>query len=223
MKFTPNLVAGIAITILGSVLLLDRLEVMEIQQVLHLWPILLTLFGISIVVQAWKGESPAVGTSAGRPVIGPGFVLFLVVVTILATRVDGRRFTPTGTPADSEVSVVAIMGRDDRISTSPSFRGADMTTVMGRTRLDLREATLAPTGEATIDVFGMMGAVEVIVPEGWVVDVQTRTIMGGVQDRRRSPRGPAPAAPGGEATERSGAPRLVIRGTVVMGGLVIRL
>jgi len=252
MKFTPNLVAGIAITILGSVLLLDRLGLMEIQQVLHLWPVLLTLFGLSIVVQAWKGETATGGVGAGRPIIGPGFVLFLVVVSILATRVDGRRFTPGGTPTDSEISMVAIMGHDDRVSLAPSFRSADMTSVMGRTRLDLRKATLAPTGEVTIDVLGMMGAVEVMVPGNWVVDVQARAIMGGVEDKRRTPitgrdeetqqtmerdqtpaardrasagpsQDPVAAPTAGETAQRSGAPRLVIRGTVVMGALVIRL
>jgi hypothetical protein len=250
MKFTPNLVVGVAITILGSVLLLDRLDMLEIRQVLHLWPILLTLFGISIIVQAWKGDTAPFGAPAGRPIVGPGLVLFLVVVTILATRVDGRRFTPVGAPTDSDISVVGIMGRDERVSTSPALRGGSMTTVMGRTRLDLRQATLAPTGEAVIDVFGMMGSVDVLVPEEWTVDVQAWAIMGGVQDRRkgqiasrerekeqtieqgqtpalqdRGPDGssrPEPATPSAGATAQQG-PKLVIRGTVVMGGLVVRL
>ncbi len=234
MKFTPNLVVGVAITILGAVLLLDRFDVLELRQVLHLWPILLTLFGISVVVQAWKGDTAPLGSAAGRPMVGPGFVLFLVVTTILATRVDGRRLTRAGTPADSEISVVAIMGRDDRVSTSTSFRRADMTTLMGRSRLDLRHA-VPEADEVVIDVFGMWGATELLVPPGWTVDVQAWTVAGGVEDKRRAGTPPADAAPASApaavqdgpaavpAADPPAAPRrLVIRGGVLMGAVVIR-
>ena len=217
MKLTPNLVVGIAITIAGTVLLLDRLGLLEVQQVLHLWPVLLTLFGVSIVVQAWKGGTTSANADAGRPIVGPGFVLFLVIATVLATRVDGRRFTPSGSPTDADIFMVGIMGRDERVNVSPAFRGAEMTTVMGRARLDLRKATLASDGEPTIDIFGMMGAVEVIVPEGWTVDVQAHTIMGGVEDKRK----PSPEGQEGGVSPPT-APRLVIRGLVLMGALVIR-
>jgi hypothetical protein len=155
-----------------------------------------------------------------------------------------------------------------------------MTSVMGGTRLDLRQAAVAPGEEATVDVFGLMGAVEVIVPETWIVDVQTTAVMGGVRDRRGVAgdtrdddswrarrerrqaarenasaveragrtdlaRGPsaepqAPASPSGaasaaaesaspsaatlpsSATSSAPATRLVLRGVVLMGGLIIR-
>jgi hypothetical protein len=234
MKFTPNLVVGIAITIVGIVLLLDRVELLAIRQVLHLWPVLLTLFGLSIVVQALKGERHGSTDAAGRPIVGPGLVLFLVIVSVIAVRTDGRRFSPSGTATDTDISVVGIMGRDDRVSLSPGFRGAQMTTVMGRTRLDLRQATLAPDGEAIIDVFGMMGTVEVIVPAAWTVDVQAHAIMGGTEDRRRPRQGQEPAsvapgvapgdlpAPPASGASPPAATRLVIRGLVLMGALVIR-
>lgn len=234
MKFTPNLVVGIVITLVGTVLLLDRLELLEMRQILHLWPVLLTLFGLSVIVQAWKGGTNGASASAGRPIVGPGFVLFLVVVTVFAVRADGQRFTRRGAPADTDISLVGIMGHDDRVSLSPAFRGARMTTVMGRTRLDLRKAALGPDGEATIDVFGMMGAVEVFVPEGWTVDVQAHAIMGGVEDKRNQSQTrvsqtadadqPDVERPSEKASTASPptAARVVIRGLVLMGALVIR-
>jgi hypothetical protein len=59
-----------------------------------------------------------------------------------------------------------------------------MTSVMGQTRLDLRQATIAPGSDATVDVFGLMGGVVVLVPETWTVDIQATAVMGGIRDRR---------------------------------------
>jgi hypothetical protein len=124
------------------------------------------------------------------------------------------------------------MVRDHRASEAKPFRGGDVTTVMGRAHLDLRQATIEPGQTAVIDVFGLMGAVVVEVPRDWVVDVESVNVFGGVRDQR-SPVQPAsgdeaPAVPE-EALERpdppavSGQPpRLVLRGFVMMGRLTLR-
>lgn len=260
MKFTPNLVIGLVITLIGVILMLDRLGMLEISQALRLWPVMVTLFGVSIIVQAMRAETSTGNPAGGRPIVGPGFVLFLVVVSVLAWRTEGRSFVRRGDPADAQMSLVGIMGRDDRVSLSNAFSGAEMTTVMGRTRLDLRKATLKTDGEVVVDIFGMMGAVEVIVPETWTVDAQAWAVMGGVEDRRKQParpksgddigdsRGESAVTPlDGAASKTIGStgvtrnppasatlgatttpsvpatqPRLVIRGMVLMGALVIR-
>jgi predicted membrane protein len=78
---------------------------------------------------------------------------------------------------------------------------------MGGVMLDLRKARM--TGEAVLDVFAMWGGVELQVPESWAVDVRVTPLLGGVEDRTRP------------ATDPS-APRLVLRGTVLMGGVEIK-
>lgn len=243
MKFTPNLVVGVVITLVGCVLMLDRLGMVQFGEALRLWPVLLTLFGISVVVQSLRSDTE--GSSGGtRPIVGPGLVLFLVVVGLFAWRTEGRTFVRSGDPADPRVSLVGIMGRDDRVSLSQAFNGAEMTTVMGRTRLDLRKATLATNGEVSVDVFGMMGAVEIVVPSHWIVDTQAWAVMGGIDDRRRKPlattdassskedaktsdarassSGPSTGEPPAALPATDTAPRLVVRGMVLMGALVIR-
>lgn len=240
MKFTPNLVVGVVLTLVGGVLVLDRLGLVEFQQALRLWPVMLVLFGISVIVDALRDDPDAATARYRRPIVGPGFVLVLVVVTVLVTRADQQRFVASGAPADPEMSLVAVMGRDDRVVLSPAFRKAQMTTVMGRTQLDLRRATLATDGEATVDVFGLMGGVEVYVPADWVVDIRAVAVMGASKDERRSadrrrreagsevPASPPAAAPPASAglpdadAASPAPPRLVIRGTVLMGALVIK-
>ena len=242
MRFTPHLVAGVTITLLGTLLLLERLALIDMQNALRYWPVLLTLFGVSIIVQALRGDRDD-GTPGGRSrsTRGFGFVWLFLLVWILSSGRHDRRFSAAGASGDPELTLVGVMSQDSRTSVATAFRGAQMTSVMGRTRLDLRQATIAQGVEATVNVFGLMGGVEVIVPEAWTVDVQTTSVMGGVRDRRGIEDGtseedfrrlrrerrrddagasppPAAPAPGGDVT----ASRLILRGMVVAGGLVIR-
>jgi hypothetical protein len=125
---------------------------------------------------------------------------------------NNARFTES---TSERVGVVSVMGRSDYISRATSFRGANVTNVMGRSDLDLRDATLAPGASATLQVFSMMGAVMVRVPPTWTVETGALTAMGGVRDERsRSLDTPDPNA--------GPAPRLVLRGVVAMGRLTIR-
>ena len=90
------------------------------------------------------------------------------------------------------------------------FRGGEMTSVMGRSDLDLRQTTVAPGEEAVIEVFTLMGGSTIRVPEGWSVEMRAVSIVGGAKDRRSG------------ARDVPGAPRIVVRGFIMMGGLNIR-
>ncbi len=170
----------------------------------------------------------------------------MVLVAILVTQtLRGREVTRemTRTAPGETVSLLGVMSEDRRVSDARPFRGGDMTSVMGGCTLDLRQAMLAPGEEATIDVLTVMGGVVLRVPQAWTVDVRAVPIMGGVRDQRAGVEGrlggrralsdgdvevnePGPAAPVGveqaPPSTNSRAPRLVLRGFVLMGGLVIR-
>lgn len=226
--FAPNVVVGIAMTAVGIVLMLDRLDLMNARDAARYWPILLIMFGASVVLQAFRGgPEGGPGARGQRPIVTPGFVILLVIAGLLAANVlQPRIMARTDGRTDS---VVAVMGRAARTSDSRTFTGSSMTTFMGNSRLDLREAMLAPGAEAIVDVFGMMGAVELIVPEGWVVDVEAVPLMGRVDDSRlrtiRSSSGSAGAQQGDAAAQPAAAvdpPRVVVRGFMMMGRLSIR-
>ena len=239
--FTPNLVVGVAVTLAGGALLLDTLDLMDMRQALRFWPALVILFGASIVAQALRGAQPGTTGASHRPIVGPGFIILLVFLGVMVS----SRLQPPGNnwPDRNGENVIALMSRTDRTSDGEPFRGADMITVMGRSRLDLRDAVLAPGDEAYIDVFGLMGAVDVVVPEGWEVEVEAVPMMGQVRDRRLFPMRlpeltPSPeAVPGSEAADEPAPtlpddaapstasagppPRLILRGFMMMGALTI--
>jgi predicted membrane protein len=117
---------------------------------------------------------------------------------------------------DDSVQVVSVMGRSDHVSRATAFRGANITNVMGRSDVDLRDATLAPGATASVKVFSMMGAVMLRVPPSWTVDTGAISAMGGVRDERPKWSSDTPDAAAGTP------PRLVLRGVVAMGRLTIR-
>jgi predicted membrane protein len=95
-----------------------------------------------------------------------------------------------------------------RTVASQDFRGGELSAFMGGGKLDLRGATLAG-GQAVVSVFALMGGFEIFVPEAWNVIVEVTPFMGGVDIKARTSTDPS-------------APRLVVRGFVMMGGVDIK-
>jgi hypothetical protein len=235
---------GLLITGVGVALTLDRLGVAEARELMRFWPVVLILFGASMVAQAFQPVAPADAGVAGetpadrfrrRRRQGPTgffwFVLLIVGLSIAFADVGPRRILQRRSDSGQEerLKVFALMGEDSRQSFATEFHGADMTTIMGQSRLDLRDAVLAPGEEAVVDVFGMMGEVQLLVPEEWIVDIRTHPFMGGVKDQRvnRLRAGQQPLPRDGLDEPAGGArplnpPRVTVRGFIMMGALVIR-
>ena len=51
---------------------------------------------------------------------------------------------------------------------------------MGGVDVDLRDATLDPTG-ATVELSAVMGGIQLTVPDTWAVDVDAETLAGGFE------------------------------------------
>ena len=125
------------------------------------------------------------------------------------------------------LSVFAFWSGHDRKITSRAFVGGDVTAVMGGAELDLRGATLVKTtGPAVIDLFVMMGGVDLFVPPEWDVVLEATAIMGAIEDKRRGAplsRETAETAQTGEAEGAvSARPKLILRGLVLMGGIELK-
>jgi hypothetical protein len=120
-------------------------------------------------------------------------------------------------PAGSDwVKIIAVLGGVNRVSASPRFRGGDIAAFMGGGRLDLRQATIAPGEEATVDILMLMGGFEIFVPANWVVATPAVPFMASVEDHR------LPVVPTPGAASQADAPRLVLRGFLMMSGIHIR-
>ena len=85
---------------------------------------------------------------------------------------------------------------------------SSFTTLFGDVVLDLREATIGAP-EVTIDAGTVFGDVQVLVPEGVLLEVRSRTLLGSVRQEAG-----VVAAPG--------APRVVLTGGTVFGDVRVR-
>jgi hypothetical protein len=211
----PSLAIGLCVTIIGVALTLDRLQIISAAQILRFWPVGLILLGAAMVAQAfWSGGEAPAGGGHRRGVFRP-FLFFWIMLAIvfgLGQRDRQAFVTRSGSGTGETVSLFSIMGRDNQINSASPFRGGEMTSVMGESVLDLREATIPPGEEAVIDVFTVMGGLVLRVPAEWKVEVQAVPVMGGIKDQRVG------SAEAGTTTP----PRLVVRGSLLMGGLTIK-
>jgi hypothetical protein len=120
-----------------------------------------------------------------------------------ATHGYGTDSQPTIDSGES-ISAVAVLAGIERRVTSPAFRGGELTAVLGGGQIDMREAIPAG-GQAVIDVFAVMGGLEIRVPDSWSIEVRATPVLGAIRDTRSS--------------ASSTGPRLIVRGMVFLGGI----
>ena len=220
IAFGP-LLPGLVLTAVGLAFLLDNLELVDSWTILRFWPVILLVVGLRSLSGARDRGSAVSGTllaAAGALLLldslnlidvdlGDLWPLILVAIgirTLINVMSDSEALSEV---SESEEAAAAFLGAVERRNRSADFRGGSASAFMGGVNLDLTEADIAGQ-RAVIHVFAMMGGLEIRVPEEWTVEVGVTSIMGGVEDKTRGP----------AAT----AKRLVLKGTVIMGGIEIR-
>lgn len=96
-----------------------------------------------------------------------------------------RRKTVGDETAD-EFELAAYVGGAQRTCRAASLRRGLVSVVCGGVDLDLREAVLDPAG-ATLELSATWGGVNVTVPDSWRVEVEQRSMLGGVDSRVTPP------------------------------------
>jgi hypothetical protein len=167
----------------------------------QLWPValvavgLMMLFGRRLRRRGNRGD----GRSSQRPgEFGPG-----------QPASDGGARDAGEPPSQFRASHI-FGGGKERV-TSQAFRGGEISAVFGGMEMDLRGAALAGGG-AVIDVTVFCGGIEIKVPRDWIVNLQTTTLFGGVEDKRLFP----------GASENIIAGELTITGMVLCGGIEVK-
>ena len=94
-------------------------------------------------------------------------------VGVLARQV----FLGMGDETTGEFELVTIMEGKQFASRTDRLWSAKVTTVMGGSDLDLRDAVLAPEG-ADLAVFTVMGGVALSVPDTWIVETDGSALFG---------------------------------------------
>ena len=153
---------------------------------------------------------------ASRPqsIVRPWVVIAAVVIMVAALEIFQQRDAAAATGAGASTRMIAMIKTSQKTVADTRFAAARMTAVVGTCVLDLRRATILPGEEAVIDLLGVMGKLTIRVPDGWVVDTMAVPVLGGLSDERR----PSAMSRASNALPR---PKLILRGAVMFGGVVL--
>ncbi len=194
-RITPRLILGVAILLAGLAFTLDNLGIVDADDFIDYWPLLLVAVGVAKLAVASRTGGWV--TAAIWILVGGWWTLYNLAVVdfhpvdfwpvflIIAGLFLVQRALRPGRISEAspdKVTGFAVLGGSSRKSSSQDFRGGDFTAVMGGCEVDLRDARIA-NPPAVIDVFAFWGGVEIKVPPDWVVDGQVTAILGGFDNR----------------------------------------
>jgi predicted membrane protein len=196
----------------GGLFLLRNLGIIWIR-FRHVWPVVLLALGVYLIWRALEGRRPAGG--AGGPGTGLGERVHDGVIAGLGAtsglRAPDMESAGSASAGGDRLDEFAVFGGGDRMLRSKSFRGGNVTAIMGGFDIDLRDADIAG-GSARIEMFVLMGGVDLKVPESWTVVLDVTPFMGGADYSAKNRRPPA------EGPEKV----LTVSGFVCMGGIEVR-
>jgi predicted membrane protein len=222
-RLNGRVVLGAALILFGVLFALNNLRLVEAGRVLMWWPLVPIAIGVMKVRRAPEdGQRPF-----GVALIALG-LLFLfntllawrfrdmwpVALMMLGGTLLWRGLAPKARRqaalADaSHLSEFVFMGGGNRIVETRDFKGGEATAMLGGVEIDLRRAAIVD-GPVVVDVFALWGGVELRVPVEWSVDVRITPILGGYENKVRGP------------DQGDLAPRLVVRGYAIMGGVGVK-
>lgn len=212
---------GAALVALGAVYLLDVAGVIEGGEAVgRWWPVLVIALGL---LQAYAekrlGGLVWVLVAGGLLLLAVTTGLFgkrawsvtwpILVVLAGAWLLSGWGRLRRGQIDDPEFSRMSVFNSVKLASRSFGLRRASLTAVLGKLRLDLTGARLDPAG-ARLSATSLFGHIDVIVPEGWAVEVRGLPIVGAWDDTV-SRRGLGPDSP-----------RLDVHVLVILGGVEVK-
>lgn len=221
---------GLAVIGVGTLALLDNLQLFDIRLLRTFWPLVFVFFGVARLV--WPPHMAsrlfgliliAVGALMTAHNLGqvsvnlrqwwPMFIILAGVAIALRAffphphRWRGRRFETSAIEHSDEVDVDATFSATKLQNDSRNFKGGRIEARFGGVELDLREAVME-LAEATLTIHGSFSGIELRVPREWQVSVQMSSTFGAVEDRTVPPVTPAH--------------RLVLRGETIFGGVEIK-
>ncbi len=113
----------------------------------------------------------------------------------------------TNTTADF-LDSTAIFGGTHKKVVTKTFKGGDVTSIMGGSEIDLTQADI--NGIVVLDVTQIMGGTKIIVPAHWEVRSEVTAVFAGFEDKRQQP-----AVINPEKV-------LILQGTSIFGGIELR-
>lgn len=230
-----NLSIGVILLIIGSILLLDRMDVIDFSWVFS-WPFILIGIGIFSIVR--HGFSNGFGLimllvgsffllrreglipSEYYDYLLPGGIILIGLYLIFrrsskygTPKVDSdKEFEPNIGISDAKVvesdyiRAEAVFASVQRRLITKDFKGGKITTAFGGADIDLSKAEIKDS--AVLDVEVTFGGLKLIIPPHWEIQADVSNVFSGIEDKRAFP-----------SVDEADRKTLYIKGSVNFGGL----
>jgi len=224
--FNMRLIIGLAIIAIGAIALIINLGYDIDIGLWDYWPLILVLIGLSRIFQPpeyrnlWFG---LIFTAVGILFLLDNFHLIrfgfrelwpIVIILIGVAILKHGYGASKGRSTDVDyIDHSAVLGGGEYKYTSKTLKGGKLFAFMGGCEVDLREADIQGE-EMVIDIFTMMGGIEIKVPESWQVTLRGFPLMGGLSNKTSQ-------KPMGTEVSSQGK-RLLVKGTAIMGGVEVK-
>ena len=213
-----KLILGIFFTVAGLLLAADNLDLIVADVYLRYWPSVLIIIGALKAAMPGTRWFGVVLLLVGVWLLGDNLRLFRLnirdlwplILIGMGLLMVGRAVGIVPGVRMSEFSrsdSAAILSERKVVNTSPDFRGAGITAIMGNYELDLTGADIS-SGPAVIDVFTIWGGIQIFVPDNWEVVGEVTPFMAGFEVKMRNVADPKR--------------RLIVRGIAWMAGVEVK-
>jgi hypothetical protein len=192
-----SVTSGLIIGGVGTIFLLRNLGYIYGNIWEYIWPGVLIAVGLLILVRHLEWRDPVSNANLPPPAPGSSFA-------------PNSGFNAATSGANYLHAECIFSGTRQKLETQ-DFLGGKVTTIFGGAEIDLRSAG-TKREEISIRAEAVFGGIELWVPAHWQTIVRGTGVFGGFEDKT------FPAAPGASAN----VPRLVVTGSAVFGGVVVK-
>ena len=150
--------------VLGIMFQINSLDIVDVNVFSLILPVILILIGVNILFSKRKSLFHGKRNEL-----------------IYESKDSGSEFSKN-IDLDNEIDVSAFMSGIETNNRSQQFRGGRATAIMGGIDIDLRGASLYED-IAELEITVIMGAVEIMVPDNWRVEVSGTPLLGSVENK----------------------------------------
>ena len=224
-NFNGRALAGFVVVLVGSALLLKQLHV-PLPWWLFSFPMLLIVIGIYAEIKSgFRGIGWLIPIAIGsffmmdriyfdfefRRFFWASMIIVIGLFMILRPRRRRGLKWSEDVSSEDRFDATAVFGGVKKNVITKDFKGGEVTSIFGGSEINLSQADI--NGRAVLEVTTLFGGSKIIVPANWQVNSDGLTaILGALEDKRAIMANPA--------TDSNKV--LVIRGTVMFGGIEIK-
>jgi hypothetical protein len=211
---------GTVLVVLGALLALGAADVLDAGEVIGGgWPLVIMLGAVLMLVaypRRWQVPA-AIFVVAGLLLLDTSGVADLdlwqfigpaVIIVVGLSLITGRSMGGRQEVSEDRIGRFILFSGAQIASRSPRFSGGSVTVIFGGADIDLHDAT--PADGAALDTVAIFGGIDIRVPQGWDVVIHGMPLFGGFDNIT------------GKESLPPDAPRLVVQGLALFGGVEVR-